>query len=171
MDPVVSFVAVTLTITLSLGVFLVMSNIVPIEILVAPAILLCAYFLLNVYRNATESTVKIFIKLMYFPMLISVVFFALYLQLYSSVTIFILHDVNTVIMGWNIPITWLTSIEPVFIILMAPISNRMLSYLEGKRLIIKPLNKIFIGIITTAITFFLLSISAYINDTLQVTHS
>ena len=149
---------------LLVGVYLVMSSIIPIEVLVIPAVVLCGYYLFKIYANAHTPQVKYFIKLMYFPMFISVVFFGLYLQLYSSVTIFILHDVNTTVWGFNIPITWLTSIEPLFIIVMAPLLAVLLAKLEKRGLVLSPLNKIFAGIVTTSITFFLLALAAHVND-------
>ncbi len=103
-----------------IATYLVISGEIPIMVLFIPALLLCMVYLLQMITKLTEHE-REKTALIIVPMICSIIFFSVYLQLYASIIIFIHNDVKTMLFGWSIPATWFSSLEPVFLLIITPI--------------------------------------------------
>lgn len=74
-------------------------------------------------KTATPLTAeeKDRIKVIFFFAFFAIFFWAFYEQSGSSLTLFARRATNTVIFGWDMPIGYLQSLAPAFVIIMAPI--------------------------------------------------
>lgn len=82
------------------------------------AIVYFAVMLASSHVNSTErSRVLSFIP--YF--IASIAFWSLYQQIFNVMTSYSDHQLNRVIFGWEMPISWIQLIPPVFVIALAPV--------------------------------------------------
>jgi POT family proton-dependent oligopeptide transporter len=65
--------------------------------------------------------------------LASVAFWTLYQQQFTVVTIYSDERLNRSIMGWEMPVSWVQSVNPVFIILLAPVFAALWTKLGTKQ--------------------------------------
>ncbi len=96
-----------------------------------------------------RSRVKAFI-----PLFIgSAVFFALFQQQFTVIALYSEQRLDRSVFGWDIPMEWVNSINPVFIILFAPVFAALWTRL-GRRQPVTPA-KFGLGLITIGIAFLL----------------
>ncbi|MEQ6902518.1 peptide MFS transporter [Nocardioides sp. YIM 152588] len=77
------------------------------------ALLLTSAHVTAIERSRVWSFVPLFV--------INAVFWSLYQQQFTVVTIYSDERLNRSIFGWEMPVSWVNSINPVFIILLAPV--------------------------------------------------
>ncbi|MEU3272700.1 peptide MFS transporter [Saccharomonospora sp. NPDC006951] len=79
-----------------------------------------AYFV--VILSGDITTVERRRVLSFIPMFVaSAAFFSLYQQQFTVVTVYSDQRLDRHIFGWEMPVSWVTSVNPVFIILLAPV--------------------------------------------------
>ena len=149
------------------AVYLTILNIISIYWLFLLALTIAILFLFFSFFKklsiVSKAQLSIFVSLS-FPLTASVIFFVMLLQVYSSVTIFIERTFNNSLFGWNIPVTWFSSIEAFLLLVITPFLTSFWRFLDLKKINITPQNKILIGIIMTSIAFFMFSLSAYVSS-------
>jgi POT family proton-dependent oligopeptide transporter len=96
----------------------------------ASAIILIAYLYLASRLNHYEAR-GMYVALML--MLQSVVFWILYIQAATSMTLFALHNVRLSYFGFNIPAGSTQSLDPLFVILISPILANLYMWQSKKR--------------------------------------
>ncbi len=107
------------------------------------------------------------ILLLIVPIISCIIFLASLLQIYSSLTLFIERYVNRNIGGWNIPTTWFSSLEPLFIIVLVPLLSFVWSLLAKRKTEPMAENKVMIGLLFAAASFFIFAMSAHFSTTSQ----
>jgi POT family proton-dependent oligopeptide transporter len=125
---VVSFVAGILG-TVGLAAFLVKHGLLAGEILAGAGLLVTGCFIYEIFREEREERRKLFAMLVL--ILFAVVFFSVYMQSGSSVTLFVERAVDLDVVGMKIPPSDAQSLNPFFILLLAPIFSLVWARLEG----------------------------------------
>jgi POT family proton-dependent oligopeptide transporter len=77
------------------------------------AVILTSNKITTVERSRVFSFIPMFIA--------SAVFFSLYQQQFTVITIYTDERLNRNIFGWQMPVSWVNSVNPVFIVLLAPV--------------------------------------------------
>jgi POT family proton-dependent oligopeptide transporter len=77
------------------------------------AVILTSNKITTVERSRVFSFIPMFIA--------SAVFFSLYQQQFTVITIYTDERLNRNIFGWEMPVSWVNSVNPVFIVLLAPV--------------------------------------------------
>lgn len=86
---------------------------------VVAAVAAAAYFVLITTSSHVDRLERRRV-LSYIPMFIaSVAFWSLYQQQFSVVTIYAVDSLNRDLFGWDMPVSWVQSINPVFVILLS----------------------------------------------------
>jgi POT family proton-dependent oligopeptide transporter len=80
-----------------------------------------AYFLYQILFGGFDSADKKRIVVVLILFIAAAVFWAGFEQAGSSMNLFAKRLTNRLILGWEVPATWLQSINPIFIILLAPL--------------------------------------------------
>ena len=91
--------------------------------------------------------------------LISIVFWALYVQVFSSITLFANRHMHMQFFHLPISTTWVQSYNPLFILLLSPIFSQLWPYLIKKKRNPTIAQKFTLGVFFTSIAFFILYIS------------
>jgi POT family proton-dependent oligopeptide transporter len=94
------------------------------------------------------------------PLCCCIIYFACFLQIYSSVTLFIDRYVERSLFAMAIPTAWFSSIEPFFLILISPFLSRWWQRRNGRGKEPKDQTKIIIGLLLAALSFLLLTFVA-----------
>jgi len=89
--------------------------------------------------------------------LLIAVFWSGFEQAGSSLNLFGQNDTSRVIFGWEMPASWLQSINPMFIILLAPVFGQIWVMLERRRADPSIPMKAGLGLIGLAMGFFVIS--------------
>ena len=105
--------------------------------------------------NATERANIYYLAV---PFLSAIIFFTFFLQIYSSLTLFIDRYFNKTIYSFQIPTTWFSSLEPICIIFMVPILNYILNFFERRNFCISDQIKVALGLIMSASAFLIFSL-------------
>jgi proton-dependent oligopeptide transporter, POT family len=143
----------------------IISRFIDIAWLLIPALLVCVFLLYLTVRRA-EPHDKWALSLLYVPILTSTAFFTLFLQMYSSLLVFIKTDLNTVVYGFHIPATWFTSLEPFFLLIVSPVLAQLWQVLQQKGVVRSGQNqKLFVGMLSTALTFLCFALATHMHDT------
>lgn len=87
---------------------------------------------------------------------LSIGFWAVYIQTYSSLMLFTSRNIDREIFGWPVHTEFLQFFNPFFIIALSPILNRMWTYLNHKGLNPSTPTKFSFGILCISIGFFVL---------------
>jgi len=93
----------------------------------------------------------------------SIAFFACSLQITSSLMLFIHRDVNTSIFHFKIPPEAFASLEPLFVIVAAPVFAPLWTYLEKKRHTPTVITRVILALLLGATSFFFFAWAAHIN--------
>jgi proton-dependent oligopeptide transporter, POT family len=91
-------------------------------------------------------------------------FFAVSLQTATTLTLFIEREVSRTIFGFTIPTAMFLSIDPFFIILMAPLIGFLWTFLERKNCALSYATKIASGLILAAASFSVFALAALYHD-------
>jgi len=152
-----------LSIFVTLGVvYLILSAVISILWLIIPAALVCLFLFFRMLQPLDKAK-RPALYLLVIPIGASIIFFTSLLQIFSSVTVFIQNFVNTEVAGFNIPVTWFSSSESIFFIVYFALIANFWRYLEKKGRCISEHGKLALGLIVTAIAFFLFSFGALIS--------
>lgn len=158
-----SWIVSGLSIFISLGVvYLILSAVISILWLIIPAALVCLFLFFRMIQPL-EKAKRPALYLLAIPIGASIIFFASLLQIFSSITVFIHNFVNTQIAGFNIPVTWFSSSESIFLLIISPFIANLWSYLGKNGAYISEHAKLALGLVATAIAFFLFSFGALIS--------
>ena len=97
------------------------------------------------------------IGVIFWLFLLIAVFWSGFEQAGSSLNLFGLHLTNRVFFGWEMPTSWLQSVNPIFIILLAPVFGSLWVWLERRKANPSIPLKAGLGLIGLAMGFFVLS--------------
>lgn len=94
------------------------------------AILLCLFISYILIRQPSTTRKKLYglLCLSIFCML----FFACSFQVASSITLFVQRDIDKTLFGWSIPTPVFTALDPLFVVLMAPVLTGIWQFLARK---------------------------------------
>ena len=87
-------------------------------------------------------------------------FFAASLQVGSSITLFLQRDVNRILFGWQIPTIVFSSLNPLFVVIMAPVFILIWKFLARYNKEPSSLLKLFYGLTLASISFIVFMFSA-----------
>lgn len=144
------------------AIYLVLSDAISIIWLIAPVLLFSLVFLYQLITTLETKQQHVLYSLSV-PILVSLIFFTLLLQVFSSVTVFIYKNVNTTFWGFEIPITWFGAAESFFILAMAPVVVNLWQKLANKNILINSYRKLMIGLAITSVAFLIFALSAKLN--------
>jgi len=114
-----------------------------------------------------ESRLKVIALLILF--VFSLVFWAMYMQMFTSLILFSERNVNRVFFGWTVPTPVTTVIIPIFIILLAPLVAKLWLKIADTRWDFSYGTKFALGHLFQGISFLILIIGAlFPNDHYQV---
>lgn len=121
------------------------------------------FFLLGYYLRIAYTDGRYRPMLMLFLIFVgNVVYLAAFLQMYSSVTLFINHYLNRDVAGFMIPTPWFCSVQPFFIILFVPFLNAFWGKVNQKYGVFPTHYKVTLGLAVAASAFVILSLAASI---------
>lgn len=143
-------------------VYLIISGIVPLYALLLFTLGICFVLVWLFYKRSIKS--RGYLIDLYPPIIISIGFFALYLQMYSTVTVFILQKLDTVVYGFKIPVTWFSSMESIFLLGMAPLLSLIWEQLSKRNVVVKPISKLYFGLIATSVAFMMYAFSSLVAE-------
>ncbi len=151
----------------TLGTLLLASSITGIVYTVDPTIMSYVYWIIGLgalgyifytiitgTRGKTEwSRVLVIFTLSFFVIL----FWAGFEQAGTSFNYFARDNTDRVLFGWELPATWLQTINSTFILVLAPVFTFMWTYLSRVGRNISTPFKFFIGLLLLSVSFFLMS--------------
>ncbi|MBL4647726.1 MAG: hypothetical protein JKY13_02035, partial [Gammaproteobacteria bacterium] len=110
----------------------------------------------------SPSTQRKKLTLLLICMLFMILYFACAAQTGSSLMLFIVRHVDTHLLGWKIPVEAFASLQPIAIIIIAPVItwfwNHRIQQHADMRVLIK---RILIGLLLAGASFLLFSLAAY----------
>jgi len=90
----------------------------------------------------------------------TVFFFACSFQVATSITLFIQRDLHRTILGWLVPTPMFSALDPLFVVLMAPLLVYLWRYLKTKGIEPYVTTKIALGIFAASAAYFVLNFTA-----------
>jgi POT family proton-dependent oligopeptide transporter len=104
---------------IGIATFLIKRGVLDGEILAVIGLGATAFFLFEISREEPKNRPKLFS----FVVLVgfAVVFFAVYMQAYSSIVLYTKRDVDLELLGFAVPPSDIQSLNPMFILLLAPV--------------------------------------------------
>lgn len=139
-----------------LGIFLIPLFKISIFSLLA---LLLLFFFVKMMVQATPTLRKNILGILLLNTL-CICFFACSFQVATSIALFIDGGVSKVLFGWTIPTLAFSSLDPLFVVLTAPLFTYLWHYLATKKKEPNVTTKIGIGLLLASGAFYLLSIAA-----------
>ena len=100
---------------------------------------------------------------LFIPIFACIIFFSSFLQIYSSLTLFIDRYVGRTYFGFEIPTLWFSSLEPLFIIILVPFFSILWGVLNRKNIEPHSKYKVIIGLGLAAFSFLIFAISSEID--------
>lgn len=137
-----------------LAVYLIISRIILIDWLILPVLAFGGFFLYRMFEHTPQND-RNSLYLLSVPLLASIVFFIMLLQLFSSITIIFEKMINTHILDWQVPVTWFGSIEAIFLLFIAPFVTFFWGFLAKRKIVVNSQVKIMVAF------YFFLSFSGY----------
>jgi len=126
------------------------------------SIILAAYNLYQIFKKAFKLLIQLII-----PILSSITFFTVLLQIYSSLTLYIERYVPIYIFNWKIPTAWFSIMEPIMLLIIAPFINVSCNWLNKKNNN-NPNNQILIGLVISGIAYLCFSYATQLIHPLSV---
>ena len=116
----------------------------------------CCYFIFEITRSSKEERPKIIACLCL--IIIGMIFYILYFQLYTSITLFIQRCVHRSFFGFKIPVTYFLGLDCFWIVVLSPVLAMGYNFLSkrGKDLLVT--TKFQLGLVITALCFFVLKL-------------
>jgi POT family proton-dependent oligopeptide transporter len=121
------------------------------------ALLLILFFIYEIIKSNKEDKLKIIACLML--IFIGMIFFVLYFQAFTSITLFIKRVVRHAVFGIDIPTVAFLSLNPLWIIVLSPILASLYNYLKKRNKDLPITGKFALGILIISLCFFVLKIS------------
>ncbi len=90
----------------------------------------------------------------------NMVYFAVSLQVGSSINLFIERQINKTLFGWEIPTVMFTALSPLSIIIAAPFIIKIWAFLAARNQEPTPPTKIMIGLLLAGVSFLLFALAA-----------
>lgn len=107
----------------------------------------------KVEKKALTKEEKHRIAVIFFLVFFTIFFWSAFEQAGSSLTLFAKESTNLNILGWEMPASWFQSVNPIFIVLLAPIFSSMWINLGKKGWNPSTLLKFVIGIVLAGVGF------------------
>lgn len=125
----------------------------------AVVVLLCLTFLTLSQEQLVRNK---FIALLVF-LLLTTCFFAASLQVTSSISLFIEHDINRVLFHWEIPTLLFSSLYPLSVILTAPFISKLDTKLSSRKIQLSLPFKVIISLLCASIAFIFFALAAFLS--------
>lgn len=133
----------------------------------AATCLLFVYFFFEIIKSKAEEKLRIIACLLLIIM--GFVFFVLYFQLYTSMTLFIKRNVIHDILGVNVPTVAFLGLNPFWILVLSPILAALYNFLNKKGKDLAVTTKFPLGILMISLCFLFLRLSTlFANANAQV---
>jgi POT family proton-dependent oligopeptide transporter len=157
--PITTWLALIFGLIISIAccIFLLIHNITADVFFIAAAIGFISYFIFEITRSTKEDKYRIIACLLL--ILIGMIFFILYFQLFTSVTLFIKRTVVNTILGINIPPIVFLSLEAFWVVILGPILAMIYNFLRKHHRDLAVTSKFTIGLLIISLCFFILKIS------------
>lgn len=133
------------------------------------AIVVIAYLIRIVKQHQGEE--KSMILTAIWLTICGILYYSASLQIGSSVTLFTEHFVNRSLFGWVMPTSVISSFEPTFIILLAPLVTAIWAKLAKQDRLPSARQKITIGILFAATSYFIFFIAAASSQTQETSYT
>jgi len=121
------------------------------------ALILVLYFIYEILKSSKDDKSKIIACLTL--IFVGMIFFSLYFQAFTSMTLFIQRVVRRAVFGIDIPTVAFLSLNPLWIIILSPILAVLYNYLKKRNKDLPITSKFALGILTISLCFFVLKIS------------
>lgn len=121
--------------------------------------LAAAFNLTHIHQKLDTAAAKKSIKLLAILFGLSICYFIMYEQSGTSITMFTERVINRRILGFTIPTPVLSSLNPCFIILFAPLMATLWRKLQQQNIQLNTIAKVAIGILVTSSGFMLLALA------------
>ena len=118
----------------------------------------------NNENNSSNEASKSFISLI-FLMLFTISFWVCFEQAGSSLTLFAQYQTNRNLLGFEIPAGYFQSLNPLFIITLAPVVSMFWDFLRSKSKEPSSVEKFSIALLLISISFLILAVGAYFSKT------
>jgi POT family proton-dependent oligopeptide transporter len=118
-------------------------------------VVLCAGYLIS--EGRTASTEKRRLMVIFWLFLLAATFWSGFEQAGSSMNLFAQDLTDRVVLGWEMPASWLQQVNPIFIIVFAPIFGWLWTWLARKQANPSIPVKFSLGLLGLAAGFFVLS--------------
>lgn len=120
-------------------------------------ILVVLYFLFLFIAGGHTATEKKRLAVIFWLFILAAIFWAGFEQAGSSLNLFAERGTNRVIAGWEVPASWLQSVNPVFIILLAPVFGWLWTWLANRKANPSTPLKFALGLLGVSAGFFVVS--------------
>ena len=145
---------------LVIGCFFLLNNIRISNILLySSCFILLLYFVYEIIVRPVEEKEAIITCLVL--MVFVLVFSLFYFQAFTSMELFIERCINRTAFGFKIPTVWYISLNPIWIFILSPILAFLYEFLGKRNKDLSIVTKFPLGVLLTAIGFFLLSLCTY----------
>lgn len=113
------------------------------------------------FKTAPDNKSKlVFIVICIF---LALYFFTFEFQILTSFIIFTQQFVNSHILGFQLPVTSIVAIEPMFVVLLIPVANWLFDKLDQHDIVPTQFEKITYGLACLALCFLVFAIAAYVH--------
>jgi proton-dependent oligopeptide transporter, POT family len=126
-------------------------------VLLVFGILALVYFLKATAHLDKKARSKLMVLIIL--MIFSIIFWALYMQVFMSLTLFSERLVDRYILGWEIPAPMLVSFVAIFVILLSPVYAKLWAKLNQSQYMLSPTTKFALGILLQSFTFLCLAVA------------
>ncbi len=104
------------------------------------------------------------IKTLFILMFFTIVFWTCFEQAGSSLTLFAQYSTKRTIFNHEIPAGWFQSLNPLFIMILAPLSSWFWIYLKNKNSKITSVDKFFFALVLISFSFLLIAFAGYFSN-------
>lgn len=146
-----------LIISIACCVFLLTHTITADVFFVVAAIGLVSYFIYEITKSTKEDKLRIIACLLL--IFIGMVFFMLYFQVFTSMTLFIKRVMRHVIFGIDVPPIIFLSLNCFWVVILGPILAMIYNFLRKNHRDLAVTSKFTIGLLIISLCFFILKIS------------
>lgn len=139
--------------------FLLINTSLSNSFFIVSTIVAVIYFIFEIIKSPKEEKYKIVacLYLIFVGFLASIIYF----QGFTSIELFIDRSVDRSLFGFNIPTVMYMSLNPIFVVIFAPILAYLYNKLESKKKDLTVVAKISLGLLTGSLCFFCLVIGGY----------
>lgn len=120
---------------------------------------------LNTYEKLTKRQLKR-IYALFILMFFVIIFWTCYEQAGSSMTLFAQYNTKRTFFNFEIPTGWFQSLNPLFIMLLAPLMSKGWLYFKNKNIIITSVDKFLISLVLISVSFLLMAFAGINKDSL-----